>query len=177
VLTVAATLECCYRLIDGKLTEVRADYDFILIDCNPAIGQLTMNALIAANYLLIPCVMEPLPMMGIPLLLSRLETDVWDDQPDPKILGVLPTMFDARLTDHRTTLKEMREVLPNVRIFPPVPRTTSYSKASGAGVSLFSAMPEAPGMDSYREVAGAMIEAAFGKRARSGLGAEVTNVK
>ncbi|NJN31680.1 MAG: ParA family protein, partial [Synechococcales cyanobacterium RM1_1_8] len=87
------------RILRKKLAVVRGEYDFILIDCPPSLGMLTINALMASDLVLVPVQCQFFALEGLRQLLETIESIQDEDtHPDLRILGVLPTMADRTLT-------------------------------------------------------------------------------
>lgn len=152
------------------LAEARRQYDVILIDCPPHFGRLTINALTAADAVLIPCQTEMLAVMGVEFLLENIDEVRRYSNPRLSILGILPTMYSAQLTENRASLEDMHKKFGRlVRIFDPMPRATVYAQAVAAGRAAVEAAPDAPGMDVY----GTLVDAIIQERAHN---LEVTHV-
>ena len=131
------------------LANVRPDY--VLIDCLPSLGILTINALVAADEVIIPTVAEYLALRGIALFYQALR-EVHAINPTLKVLGILPTFYDSRLLHTQEVLDAMREKgLPlfDVR----VGRTVRFAEASLAGESILSYARNNPGAEAYRKLA------------------------
>jgi chromosome partitioning protein len=108
------------QILKRKLEEVSTDYDYILLDCPPSLGMLTINALTAANEVLIPMAMEVLALRGLDMLATTIVKIRSFTNPDLRFLGLLPTKYD------KTTLNS-KEVLDNLR-----------TTANKAGIKLFN---------------------------------------
>ena len=134
------------------LSNVRADY--ILIDCLPSLGILTINALVAANEVLIPTACEYLALRGIALFYQTLY-EVRSINPHLAVLGILPTMFDSRLIHAQEVLSAMKEKgLPVFDI--QIGRSVRFAEASLAGESILTYARTHPGADAYRALAAAI---------------------
>lgn len=142
------------------LDAVRGDYDFILIDCAPNLGAVTINALTAADYVLIPCQAEPHAILGVSAFLDTVARIQRRLNPGLRVLGVLPTMLNARQTQDRSSLEDIGRLWGSeYRVFPPVPRATIYAQAAGANVITLDADIGAPGVESYAAIAEALLTA------------------
>jgi chromosome partitioning protein len=131
------------------LANVRSDY--VLIDCLPSLGILTINALVASNEVIIPTIAEYLALRGIALFYQTL-TEVRNLNPDLRVLGILPTFYDGRLVHARDVLGAMREKgLPVLDL--PVGRSVRFAEASLAGESVLTYAHDIPGADAYRKLA------------------------
>ncbi|WP_245986910.1 ParA family protein [Azospirillum thermophilum] len=142
-----------------KIADLRSDYDHIIIDCPPNLSLLTVNALSAADQVIIPVKTEFLDIMGIPLLLDTVEKIRRRGNPDLTVLGILPTMFNARYTQDNETLRELRESLGGkTRIFAPINRSTGYGQSAAAGRPTLEVLPDTPGVQGYVDLARELAE-------------------
>ena len=112
--------------------------DVVLIDSEPAREQHARQALLEAEYVLIPVPPEPMCLKGLVLMLDVVEyvrTDREGGNPFLQVLGVLPTLYDQRWPNHRAWLEEMTKECQGrgLRVFPPIPRRQSYTTLSMAG--------------------------------------------
>src|SRR5215217_5681025 len=96
------------------LEPVLSRYDYILLDCPPSLGLLTVNALIAAKYVLIPMTSEYLSMLGVSLLLKTIRAINSEANPDLAILGVLHTRYKARTLHAREVIARTKDELGNL---------------------------------------------------------------
>lgn len=123
-------------LLAQHLAPARERFDLLLIDCSPSLGLLTVNALAAATHVLVPVKTDYLSLMGVALLFETIDKIRTRLNPDLKVLGVLPTMHDARNSHDREALAELEQLLDGrCRLFPPVRRSTAFDQASVAGVA------------------------------------------
>jgi chromosome partitioning protein len=153
-------------LLREKLDEVRERYDFILIDCPPNLGQVTVSALNAADQVLIPSQTEMLSIMGIPMLLETLSKVRRRVNPKVAVLGILPTLHKARRLQDQAMMDELRRIAETarVRIFTPVKDAADYAKGVTAGRPTLDINPGVAGADSYAEVADALLAVAAAGR-------------
>jgi chromosome partitioning protein len=122
-------------LLAERLAPARARFDLVLIDCSPSLGLLTVNALAAATHVLVPVKTDYLSLMGVALLFETIEKIRTRLNPELAVIGVLPTMHDARNSHDREALAELEELLAGrCRLFQPVRRSTAFDQASVAGV-------------------------------------------
>lgn len=154
-------------LLREKLDEVRDAYDFILIDCPPNLGQVTVSALNAADQVLIPSQTEMLSIMGIPMLLETLDKVRRRVNPKVAALGVLPTLHKARRLQDQAMMDELRRIAESarLRVFTPVKDAADYAKGVTAGRPALEMNPGAAGADSYAEVADALLALATKREA------------
>ncbi len=144
------------RVLAGLLDGLAADYDYILIDCNPSLGLLVINALTAADSVLIPIQTEYLAARGALMILSTIETIRRKRlNPDLTIEGILLTMADARASltrDIQTAVEQ--QYGDGLRIFDTViRRSVRFAESAAAGQSILAFDPRGPGATGYRAVA------------------------
>jgi chromosome partitioning protein len=139
------------------LDEVGADYDLVLIDCSPSLGVLTINALTAAQEVLIPMQAETLSHRGVAQLLETVEDVRRYTNRDLRVLGVLPTMFDARTRLSREVIADIEEQY-GLPVLPPVARSVRFAEAPGTGRSILSTAGRSKGAQAYRDLAATLME-------------------
>ena len=140
-------------ILRDALAPVQDKYDFVLIDCNPSLGLLTVNALTAADGVIIPLQCEYLAMRGLQLLLRSIERVRLRLNPKLKISGILPTMFNARTTHSNEVLDEVRSVFGD-RVFNVVIRdSVRFKEAPASGLSLLDYAPTHEGALAYKKLA------------------------
>jgi chromosome partitioning protein len=145
-------------ILRDKLRPLRDEYDFILIDCPPTLTLLTINALTAADAVLIPVKTDYLSIMGIPLLLETIEDIRRRPNPLLQIIGVLPTMFSPRNSHDNEALTELHNSLePQIHVFEPINRSTGFDKSAAEGRSTLELMPKTPGAQNYYQLADYLI--------------------
>ncbi len=146
-------------LLREKLDEVRGSYDFIIIDCPPNLGQVTVSALNAADQVLIPSQTEMLSIMGIPMLLETLSKVRRRVNPKVAVLGVLPTLHKVRRLQDQAMMTELRRIADGarLRLFTPVRDAADYAKGVTAGRPTLEMNPAVAGADSYADVAAALM--------------------
>lgn len=136
-------------VLQKALADVHSDY--VLIDCLPSLGVLTVNALVASTDVLIPTQCEYLALRGIALFYQTLR-EVRAINPSLKVLGILPTFFDARLVHAREVLEAMKEKrLPVIDTI--VSRSVRFAEATLAGESILTYAADNPGAEAYRKLA------------------------
>lgn len=145
-----------------KLSEVSADYDFVVIDTPPNLGLLTASALGAADLVLIPSQTEQLSLMGIPLLLRAVDRTKRRINRRLKVLGILPTHYDSRTSLDRQMLDELTKIAKQqgISLYPPVGRTVGYKEAVSAGRPALDRTPNITGAESYEAIVKELIEMA-----------------
>jgi chromosome partitioning protein len=136
------------------LEPVLPRYEYILIDCPPNLGLLTVNALMAATKVLVPMASEYYSMLGVSLLIKTVNAIKAEANKDLNILGILPTRH-KRTIHAREVVEQTRDELGDqVHVFaPPISESTRFSEATGQGKTVFDIAPEIPGAQAYREIA------------------------
>jgi len=139
------------------LAEVALGYDFILIDCSPSLGVLTINALTAADDVLIPLQCETLSHRGVGQLLDTVADVRRLTNGDLEVLGVLPTLFDGRTTHSRAVLTDVTERFGVTVLEPPIARSIRFAEAPASGESILTTASASPGAQAYREHAQRLV--------------------
>lgn len=139
------------------LEEVGAAYDVVLLDCSPSLGVLTINALTAADEVLIPLQCEMLSHRGVGQLLDTVHDVQRILNPRLRVLGVLPTLFDARTNHSRAVLADVAERYGVEVLGPAIPRSVRFAEAPASGRSVLSGRPASRGAQAYRAVAAGLF--------------------
>lgn len=151
------------------LESVKREYDFILLDCSPSLGMLTINAMAAADTLLIPVQASYLPAKGLEQLLQTVHKVRRQINPKLKIEGILLTMVDARTND----AKEISELIRNaygerIKVYAAgIPRSVRVSEISKEGKSIFRHDPGGKAAQAYRELTKEVVRNAEKRRKRN----------
>ncbi|MFA7653880.1 MAG: ParA family protein [Candidatus Magasanikbacteria bacterium] len=119
------------------LSEVKHAYDYIIIDCPPSLGILTLNGLVAADHVLIPVQAEYYALEGLGQLLKTIELVRDNIKPDLNVLGAVVTMFDSRNKLSGEVLQELNKFFPNNIFKSIIPRTVRLAEAPSFGQSIF----------------------------------------
>ncbi|MGQ0720496.1 MAG: ParA family protein [Candidatus Eiseniibacteriota bacterium] len=143
----------------NALGDVRDDYDYIFIDCPPSLGLLTLNALTAADSVLIPIQCEYYALEGLSQLLNTIRLVQRNLNPDLEIEGVLLTMYDRRLTLSREVAEEARSHFGEKVYRTVVPRNVRLGEAPSHGKPVILYDILSPGAVSYMKLAGELLEA------------------
>ncbi|MDP3985426.1 MAG: AAA family ATPase [bacterium] len=146
-----------YRLRDALL-EVRNDYDFILIDCPPSLGILTVNGLVAADEVLIPVQAEYYALEGLGQLMSTVELVREHLKPDLRVLGAVITMFDGRTKLSNEVMQELYKFFPQGIFRSVIPRTVRLAEAPSFGKSILHFDPSSKGANAYARLAREFLE-------------------
>jgi len=140
------------------LAPVRGDYDFVLIDCPPSLGLLTVNALTAADSVFIPLQTEYLALEGLTQLVGAIRLVQDHLNPGLRIEGVLLTMFDARLNLSQQVADEARKFFAERVYKTMIPRNVKLSEAPSFGKPIVLYDPHSTGAESYRELAREVLD-------------------
>lgn len=144
------------RLKDA-VGSMRGKYDYIFIDCPPSLGLLTVNALVAADKLLIPIQCEFYALEGVTKLLDSMKRVKTRLNPTLDIFGVLLTMYDGRTTLSRQVVDEVRRYFGKTVFETLVPRTVKLSEAPSFGQPITQYDPTGKGSQSYNDLAKEVI--------------------
>ena len=131
----------------------RPGYDWILLDCPPSLGVMTVAALTAAEGVLIPLQCETLSHRGVGQLLDTVQDVRRFTNRDLEVWGVLPTLYDGRTTHARTVLETVSETYDLDVVEPPIPKTIKFAEAPAAGRSILATSRSSKGARAYRQVA------------------------
>jgi len=146
-----------YRL-RRTLNHLRNNYDYVLIDCPPSLGLLTVNALAAADKVLIPVQCEYYALEGLGQLMRSIELVRGGLNHDLQVLGVVLTMFDKRNALARQVAQEVAAHFPG-RVFDAIiPRTVSAAEAPSFGKSLLQHDPASKAAEGYQRLAEEIIQ-------------------
>ena len=127
-------------VLKAYVEQVRKNYDYILIDCMPSLGMMNINALVAADSLVIPCQPNYLSTKGLNLLLGSVMKVRRTINPSLKIDGILLTMVDGRTNHAKDIIAALRQsVGTNIRVFDAeIPRSVRVAEASMEGQSIYA---------------------------------------
>lgn len=135
------------------LAPLRVKYDFILIDCPPSLGLLTINALTAADGVLVPLECEYYALRGMGLLMDSIERIRERLNPRLQIDGILATMFDNRTLHGREVLERVEEAFGQWLFETKIRKTIRFAEAPVAGEPILSYAPTSTGAAAYRKLA------------------------
>ena len=138
--------------------QVRADYDYILIDCPPALDLLTLNALIAADSVLIPIQCEFFALEGISQLMDTIDRIKESFSHPLKIEGILLTMYDDRTNLTRQVADDLRDFFGEQVLSTVIPRSIRLAEAPSYGKPILMYDPRSRGAESYIKLAKEILE-------------------
>jgi chromosome partitioning protein len=146
------------RFLADALQHVASQYDFILIDHPPSLGILAINGLVAAPEVIIPVQCDFLAAKAIALLLDSIERIRSKLSPTLRVLGILPTMYNARTLHAQEVLDELRATF-NVPVFPfVVKHSVRFKEAPAAAMSILDYAPDQDGAAAYRALAKELLK-------------------
>jgi len=149
---LAGQFDAPFRLKDS-LAPVLKDFDFIVLDTPPALGILTVNALVASTHLLVPIQAAYFAIEGTDDLLETYERVRARPNPDLKILGVLITMFDKRTNIARDVHEQIRAVFGTVLFKTRITKNVRLEESPAYKETIFGFAPKSPGAQEYRKLA------------------------
>ncbi|MDZ5662739.1 ParA family protein [Nocardioides sp. zg-1308] len=149
------------HVIKGALEQLAEDladsdegpYDWVLLDCPPSLGVLTVAALTAADGVLVPLQCETLSHRGVGQLLDTVHDVRRFTNRGLEVWGVLPTLYDGRTNHARTVLETISETYDLEVVEPPIPKTIKFAEAPAAGRSILATSRSSKGAAAYRQVA------------------------
>lgn len=140
------------QTLQRVLDKLRGEYDYILIDCAPSLGLLTINALTASDYVIMPLELEFFALRGIALLTDTISKVQDRLNPDLQVLGLLGTMYDSRTLHAREVLERIVEAFGDQVFHTVIKRTIKFPETTVAGEPITSYATNSPGADSYRQL-------------------------
>ena len=147
-------------VLKRRLAPTLDEYDFILIDTPPSLGILTVNALTAAKYVLVPIACEYMALRGLKMLLDSIDNVQQVTNPSLEILGVLATKYDARTINSREVYDYLQQVCERqgIKLFNQViKQSVRFTEAPNHGKPLIRLHPELDGAQAYQQVAKEMV--------------------
>ncbi|WP_149957898.1 ParA family protein [Zafaria cholistanensis] len=145
------------QVLDRALRRVSDDYDVILIDCQPSLGLLTVNALTAAHGVIIPLIAEFFALRAVALLVETIEKVQDRINPRLEVDGVLATMYDARTLHSREVLGRLLEAFGDKVFETVIKRTIKFADATVAAEPITTYAATHPGAEAYRNLARELI--------------------
>jgi chromosome partitioning protein len=148
------------RALEKALVEVRDAYDFIMVDTPPSLGLLTINAFVAGTGVIVPVQCEYLSLRGLVQLENTLAMVRENLNPDVKIEGILPTMFDARTLHAREAVEILEENFGELVFKTRIRKTVRYAEAPVKGSSIMKYDPNGTAAAAYRDLAKEVLHGA-----------------
>jgi chromosome partitioning protein len=145
------------RALQKALLPVRGQYDYVLIDTPPSLGLLTINALTAADGVIVPVQCEYLSLRGLIQLENTLTMIRENLNPDVRIRGILPTMFDGRTLHSREAVEILQENFGDLVFGTKIRKTVRYAEAPVKGTSVLKYDSKGKAARAYRDLAGEVL--------------------
>jgi len=144
--------------LKNALEKISPEYDYIIVDCPPSLGILTLNALNASNYVIVPMQCEYFALEGLAQLRNTLNRVQRIYNPSIELGGIIITMFDGRLNQTVQVLDELKKHFPDKIFKTPVPRTVRLSEAPSHGMPINYYDKSSKATDSYLSIANEIIK-------------------
>jgi chromosome partitioning protein len=157
------------RALEKALAEVRASYDYVLVDTPPSLGLLTINAFVAATGVIVPVQCEYLSLRGLVQLENTLAMVRENLNPHVGVEGIVATMFDGRTLHSREAIEILEENFGELVYRTRIRKTVRYAEAPVKGSSVLKYDPSGAAAEAYRELAREIVaakEAEDGAQAR-----------
>ena len=145
-------------LMKRKLDQVCDKYDFILTDCPPSLGLMTLNALVASQEILIPIQAEFYALEGLSQLVKTVQVVTRKLNPGLSILGILLTMFDGRTNLSLQVADEVKKYFGNKVFRTVIPRSVKLSEAPSFGEPILTYAPKSKGAEAYKKLCREVIK-------------------
>jgi len=139
------------------LDKIKNEYDFVLIDCPPSLGILTINGLVAADEVLIPVQCEYLALEGLEQLLSNIKLINENLERNIKVLGSVLTMYNRRNKVSQKIARDLRRTFPGYVFDTIIPRTVALSESPISGKTILRSAPNSSAVHAFRELAREII--------------------
>ncbi len=146
------------RALDKALAAVRDRYDYVLIDTPPSLGLLTINAFVAAAGVIVPVQTEYLSLRGLVQLENTLQMVRENLNPKVEIVGIVPTMYDKRLTHSREADEILRENFGDLVYNTRIRKTVRFAEAPVKGQSVLAYEPSGDAAALYRDLAKEVLD-------------------
>ncbi|MFN8075884.1 MAG: ParA family protein [Kineosporiaceae bacterium] len=147
-----------FRLREALAGVLASSYDVVVVDCSPSLGLLTVNALAAADEVVVPVQPEILAHRGVGQLLDTVDDVRHLLNPRLRVRGLLPTMVDTRTAHTRAVLADLAGRYGEPVLEPWIPRSVRFPEASALGVPLPWASPASSGAGAYRQVGARLLQ-------------------
>jgi chromosome partitioning protein len=141
------------RSLEKALRQIHDDYDFVCIDTPPSLGLLTINALTAADKVIVPVQCEYLSMRGLLQLQNTMQMIRENLNPDVEIEGILPTLMDTRTVHAKEAIEILEENFGDRVFASRIKKTVRFAEAPVKGMSVLRYEPDGMAAQSYRELA------------------------
>jgi chromosome partitioning protein len=141
------------QALKRALSSIKHDYDYVLIDCQPSLGLLTVNALTASDTVIIPLECEYFALRGMALLLDTLDKVRDRLNPELELQGIVLTLFDGRTLHAKEVLERVKEAFGPKLFRTVIPKTIRFAEAPVAGEPILTYASDSKGSGAYRDLA------------------------
>ena len=148
------------RALEKALVEVRDRYDYVLLDTPPSLGLLTINAFVAAEGVIVPVQCEYLSLRGLVQLENTLAMVRENLNPNVRVQGIVPTMYDGRTLHAREAIEILEENFGDLVFQTRIRKTVRYAEAPVKGSSVLRYEPSGPAAQAYRDLAKEVLDGA-----------------
>jgi chromosome partitioning protein len=148
------------RALEKALLPMKEKYDYVLIDTPPSLGLLTINALVAADHVIVPVQCEYLSLRGLVQLENTLSMIRENLNPTVEIRGILPTMYDSRTLHSKEAVEMLKENFGELVFETRIRKTVRYAEAPVQGSSVLKYDPEGSAAEAYRDLAKEVLDGA-----------------
>ncbi len=152
------------RALEKALLPMKDQYDYVLIDTPPSLGLLTINALVAADHVIVPVQCEYLSLRGLVQLENTLTMIRENLNPNVAIMGILPTMFDRRTLHAREAVEILEENFGDLVFKTRIKKTIRYAEAPVKGTSVLKYDPTGNAANAYRDLAKEVLNGAQARK-------------
>lgn len=146
------------HILKKKIAGQLKDFDFVLLDLPPVMGQLTLNALTASDFVLIPFLAETLSLEAIPAVFQIIDDVIEYTNDRLQICGLFGTQYDARLVIHKTILQEARDRHRDQVLQSIISRTVAITEAQTVGTDIFEYAPKSKGAQDYLDLTNEILQ-------------------
>lgn len=145
-------------ILSDALAEIAGNFDYVFIDCPPSLGLLTLNALVAADKIIVPVQCEYYALEGLGQLMQTVEAIRAGLNPRLQVAGLLMTMYDPRTRLSTQVVQEVRSHFPELTYTTVIPRNVRLSEAPSFGMPISHYDPTCAGSDAYFDLATEVVE-------------------
>ncbi len=145
-------------ILKQKLASIQGEFDYVVIDCPPSLGILTVNSLTASNYMIIPVQAEYYALEGLSQLLDTFSNIKASINPELEILGVLMTLYDKRTTLNQQVKDEVNKYFGDKIFKSVIPRNIRLAEAPSHGLTIFEYDKWSKGAKAYKNFSKEVIE-------------------
>ena len=145
-------------ILKNIFDKIQSDFDYLIIDCPPALGLMTLNVLSAADSIIIPIQAEFYALEGLSQLVKTIRSVTKNLNPDLDILGILLTMFDGRTNLSLQVQQEVKDYFGDIVFKTVIPRSIKLSEAPGFGQPITTYAPKSKGGTAYKKLCGEVLK-------------------